>query len=376
MVGAVQEPGRVTTTIALDAFGGDNCPEVEVEAALKAGGAGISVILVGDHDRLAAALARRGVHGVGSRANGGEVPNLPLRIHHASEVITMEDTPSKVVRTKTDASMLVCFDLVKQGKAHAVVSAGNSGAMLACGLLKFGRLRGIDRPAIGASIPRMSGQCVLLDMGANVECKPVNLVQFAVLGAVFARTSHGLSGEARPDGRVRVGLLSNGSEDSKGTELTRAAHRALGAHPSPDFEYVGYVEGKDIFKESCDVVVTDGFTGNIALKVIEATAVAFAAQLRAAVMERTLSKVGALLMRPALAMLKERLDPDTHGGAPLLGVEGVTIISHGGASPTALYNAIRVAGDYATRDLTPALRAAVATHKDLFAAAKREEGAG
>lgn len=355
------------TTIALDAFGGDNCPDVEVEAAIKAAHDGISVILVGDRDKLAAAFARRGVHGLQA---DGRIDGLSLRVHHASEVITMDDTPSKVVRSKTDASMPVCFDLVKQGKAQAVISAGNSGAMLACGLLKFGRLKGIDRPAINASIPRIQGHCVLLDVGANVEVKPINLVQFAVLGAIFARTSHGVA-------RARVGLLSNGTEEGKGTELTRAAHRALAAHRSADFEYVGYVEGKDVFKDSsCDVVVTDGFTGNVALKVIEATAVAITAQLRAAVEMRTLSKVGAVLMRPALKLFKERLDPDTYGGAPLLGVEGVAIISHGGASPTALYNGIRVAGQYAARDLTPALRAAVAAHKDLFAAAKREEGAG
>jgi len=355
----------VSMTIALDAFGGDNCPEVEVEAAIAAAGEGISVVLVGDRDRLAAQLARRNLHGVDA---DGQVRGVPLRIHHASEIITMDDTPSKVVRAKTDASMLVCFDLVKQGKAHAVVSAGNSGAMLACGLLKFGRLKGIDRPAISASVPRMRGECVLLDVGANVECKPINLVQFAVLGAIFARTSHGVA-------RARVGVLANGSEEGKGTELTRAAHRALTAHPSADFTYLGYVEGKDIFKDRVDVVVTDGFTGNIALKVLEATAVAFAEQLRAAVEERTLSKVGALFMRPALALFKQRLDPDSHGGAPLLGVDGVTIISHGGASPKALLNAIRVAGQYAARDLTPALRAAVTNHKELFAAAKREDSA-
>ena len=354
----------MSMTIALDAFGGDNCPEVEVEAAIAAAGEGISIILVGDRDKLAAQLARRGFHGLDSE---GRIRGLPLRVHHASEVITMDDTPSKVVRSKTDASMLVCFDLVKEGKAHAVVSAGNSGAMLACGLLKFGRIKGIDRPAISATIPRMRGQCLLLDVGANVDCKTINLVQFAVLGAIFARTSHGV---ARP----RVGLLSNGSEEGKGTELTRAAHRALTAHPSADFVYVGYVEGKDIFKDDrCDVVVTDGFTGNVALKVLEATAVAFAEQLRAAVEERTLSKVGALFMRPAFALFKQRLDPDSHGGAPLLGVDGVTIISHGGASPKALLNAVRVAGQYASRDLTPALRAAVTAHKELFAAAKREE---
>ena len=355
-----------TLPIALDAFGGDNCPDVEVKAAVQAGREGIPVLLVGDRDKLAAALARVDIHGIGP---DGLVPGLPLRIHHASEVITMDDTPSKVVRSKTDASMPVCFDLVKQGKARAVVSAGNSGAMLACGLLKFGRLKGIDRPAIVSSIPRIGGQCVLLDMGANVDCKPINLVQFAVLGAIFARTSHGIA-------RARVGVLSNGTEDGKGTELTRAAHRALGASPSPDFSYIGYVEGKDIFRDTCDVVVTDGFTGNVALKVIEATAVAFAAQLRAAVEERPLSKVGALLMRPALALFKSRLDPDSYGGAPLLGVDGVSIISHGGASPTALYNGIRLAGQYAARDLTPALRTAVAAHQDLFAAAKREEGTG
>lgn len=356
----------MSTTIALDAFGGDNCPAVEVEAAVAAAQEGIAVILVGDRDRLAAELAQHDLHGIDAT---GAVRGLPLRVHHASEVITMDDTPSKVVRSKTDASMPVCFDLVKQGAAQAVISAGNSGAMLACGLLKFGRLKGIDRPAIGASVPRQNGHCVLLDMGANVECKPINLVQFAVMGAIFARTSLGVA-------RARVGVLANGTEDSKGTELTRAAHRALGANPSADFSYIGYVEGKDLFKDRVDVVVTDGFTGNIALKVLEATAVAFAEQLRAAIEERTLSKVGALLMRPAFALFKKRLDPDNYGGAPLLGVEGVTIISHGGASPRALLNGIRLAGQYAARDLTPALRLAVQGHKDLFAAAKREESTG
>lgn len=353
------------TTIALDAFGGDDCPNAEVDAAIRAARDGTSIILVGDREKLATRLAKREI----SVTSEGHASGMPLRVHHASEVITMEDTPSKVVRSKGDASMLVCFDLVKQGQAQAVVSAGNSGAMLACGLLKFGRLKGIDRPAISASIPRPRGQCLLLDVGANVDCKTINLVQFAVLGAILARTSHGVV-------RPRVGVLSNGTEEGKGTELTRAAHRALAAYPSADFSYSGYVEGKDVFKdERCDVVVTDGFTGNVALKVLEATAVSFASQLRAAISLRALSKVGALLMRPALALLKDRLDPDTHGGAPLLGVEGVAIISHGGASPNALYHGIRLAGQFAARDLTPALRTAVAAHKDLFAAAKREEGA-
>jgi glycerol-3-phosphate acyltransferase PlsX len=352
----------VAPTIALDAFGGDNCPEVEIEAAVMAARGGVSIILVGDRDTLADRLSK---HGISGPAFGG----LPLAIHHASEVITMDDTPSKVVRSKPDASMLVCFDLVKQGKAQAVVSAGNSGAMLACGLLKFGRLKGIDRPAICASVPRWRGQCVLIDMGANVECKPINLVQFAVLGAVFDRTCNRNS-------RPRVGVLSNGSEEGKGSDLTRAAHRALVGHPSADFHYIGYVEGKDIFGEAVDVVVTDGFTGNVALKVLEATAVTFARQLRATIEEgSTLSKLGGLLMKPVFDRFKTRINPDNHGGAPLLGVDGVTIISHGGASPEALRNALHRAEEYANRDLTPALRTAVAGHKELFAAAKREEAA-
>lgn len=351
-------------TIALDAFGGDHCPDVEVEAAVAAAREGTSIILVGDRDRIAAKLSRLGVSEGSSGASG-----LPLTVHHASEVITMDDTPSKVVRARPDASMIVCFDLVKQGKAQAVVSAGNSGAMLACGLLKFGRIKGIDRPAIGASVPRMRGQCVLLDMGANVECKPINLVQFAVLGAVFDRTSNGSP-------RPRVGVLSNGAEEGKGTELTRAAHRALTAHPSAAFNYVGYVEGKDIFGDAVDVVVTDGFTGNVALKVLEATAVTMGRQLRSSIEGAGLvSKVGALLMRSTFAKFKERIDPDNHGGAPLLGVDGVTIIAHGGSSPKALRGALRLAGEYARRDLTPALREAVTAHKELFAAAKREEAA-
>ncbi len=354
-------------TIAVDAFGGDHCPDHEVEAALTSARAGRAVILVGDRDALLTAFARREIHDITA---GGQVPGLPLQIHHAPGIITMDDVPSKVVRARPDASMNVCFDLVKQGRAHAVVSAGNSGAMLACGLLKFGRIKGIDRPAIGASVPRSGGQWVLLDMGANTVCKPINLAQFAVLGAIFCRTSHGVT-------RPRVGLLANGTETSKGTELTRATHRALAGHDSgEDFQYIGYVEGRDLFADRVDVVVTDGYTGNIALKVLEATAVAFAQQLRAAVGERTLSKVGAMLMKPALTLFKDRLNPDTYGGAPLLGVQGVAIISHGGASVEALTNAIRVAGDYADRDLTPALTRAVTTHKDLFLAAKREEGAG
>src|SRR5690606_16420441 len=192
---------------------------------------------------------------------------------------------------------------------------------------RFGRLKGIDRPAIVSSFPRAGmGPCVLIDMGANVDCKPINLVQFAVMGAIFSRTVHGT---AAP----RVGVLSNGSEQGKGTELTRAVHHLLGAHPSPAFSFRGYVEGKDFFKDTVDVIVTDGFTGNVALKVMEGTASGLVAFLRAAVMRTARSRLGALVLRPAFRALGETLDPDSYGGAPLLGVDGVAIICHGGAAP-------------------------------------------
>lgn len=347
-----------TRKIALDAFGGDHCPFVEVEAAVLAARAGQEVILVGDRARLIPQLALLGI----TRHDGED----GITVRHASEVITMEDTPSKVVRSKPDASMLVCFDLVRRGEAAAVVSAGNSGAMLASGLFRFGRLKGIDRPAIISSFPRpRGGPCVLIDMGANVECKPINLVQFAVMGAIFARTVHGVA--------PRVGVLSNGSEEGKGTELTRAAHRLLAAHPSPAFSFHGYVEGKDFFKDTVDVIVTDGFTGNVALKVMEGTAGGLIGFLRAAVMETARTRLGGLILRPAFRALGEKLDPDTYGGAPLLGVDGVAIICHGGAGPKALARGIRIAADYAARDLTPALRAAIGDHRELFAAAKRED---
>ncbi len=314
------------------------------------------VVLVGDQSKLEAAL-------------GAEDPgwaSLPLSLHHASDVITMEDSPGKAVRSKPDASMPVCFDLVKKGEADAVMSAGNSGAMLACGLFKYRRIKGVDRPALVTSTPRRDGGLTtFLDVGANVECKPINLVQFAALGAVYSKFKHEI---AKP----RVGLLSNGSEQGKGTELTRTVHGLLEAHPSDAYEYCGYAEGKDLFNSSVDVVVTDGFSGNIALKVMEATGRTLGGWLKDAVASGPRAKVGALLMKPALLKLKAALDPDSYGAAPLLGVRGMAFICHGAASPQAIARSLEMAAR-SVSELAPQLQAAVDEHKPLFEAAKAAE---
>jgi len=338
--------------IALDAFGGDQCPGPEVEGAVMAARQGARVVLVGDREKLERELA---IH------PGAE--DLPLTVHHAAEVITMEDSPAKAVRGRPDASMPVCFDLVKREEADAVMSAGNSGAMLACGLFKYRRIKGVDRPALVTSLPTRAGWVALLDIGANVECKPINLVQFAVMGAVYASFKH-----AKPC--PKVGLLANGTEQSKGTELTREVHRLLGEASLSGFEYVGYVEASGMMSGEVDVVVTDGFTGNVTLKVAEATGRLIAQWLRTAVRGGARRGMGALLLRPAFDELRHKLDPDTYGSAPLLGVGGSAFICHGGASALAIGTAIATAARSVDEALTPTLTEALARHKALMSAAK------
>jgi len=245
-------------TVAVDAMGGDNAPAPEVEGAVAAVRERIAkVVLVGDRAALRTQLE---AHGAASLDG--------LSVHHASEVIRMDDHPAVAAKGKKDSSMRVAFDLAKERTVDAVVSAGNSGAMLACGLFVMRRLPGVERPGIVTTFPTVNGVCALIDTGANVECRPETLAQFAVLGAVYARLLHG---KARP----KVGLLSNGEEQIKGTELTRGTHKLLSAPGvEKDFEFIGYVEGRDIFSGDVDVVVTDGFTGNVVLKTSEGAAAA------------------------------------------------------------------------------------------------------
>lgn len=361
-------------------MGGDAAPAPEVAGAVAAvRSRGSRVILLGDEQRLRQELQKLGAS------------ESMVSIRHCGEVITMDDHPAQAVRKKREASMRVAFDLVKSGEAQAVVSAGNSGAMLACGLFVLGRIKGLDRPGIAVTLPKLErgsdgdpgqgkiGQCVLLDTGANVECKPHTLAQFALLGATFAR-NRGLASNPRP----RVGLLANGEETSKGTQLLRDAHALLEKAKPTDFEYVGFVEGRDLFQWSrgggpttgLDVAVTDGFTGNVVLKTSEGAGRFLADLLRREVMRSPLAKLGALLMRPALLALRQVVDVEGRGGAPLLGVNGVVIICHGRSSARAIARAIEVAEENVAAGLLPALTDSIRSHPELGAAKPDSGGSG
>ncbi|MBE0595810.1 MAG: phosphate acyltransferase PlsX [Desulfuromonadales bacterium] len=314
--------------VAVDAMGGDHAPSAEVEGAVAAARQwGISIVLVGQVARIEEELKKHSTEG------------LDLTVRHASEVVGMHDSASDAVRKKKDSSIRVAFNLVKNGEAHAVVSAGNSGATMAAGMFVLKRIWGIDRPAIATILPNLKSETLVLDVGGNVDCKPFHLAQFALMGEVYAR--HVL-GKPKP----RVGLLSNGSEESKGNELTREAHQLLkGSLPN----YIGYVEGRDIYNGSTDVVVCDGFVGNVVLKVSEGLAEALATMLRQEFGGRLLSKLGYLLARPAFAAFRKKVDYAEYGGAPLLGIEGTGMICHGGSNSRAIMNAIRMAHDYVTK---------------------------
>ncbi|MBZ0235526.1 MAG: phosphate acyltransferase PlsX [Deltaproteobacteria bacterium] len=332
--------------IALDAMGSDSAPRPEVAGAVAAvREAQLEIILVGDRARLEAELKR-----VGARAERG------VTIEHAAELVTMDDHPGEVFRKKRQSSLRVATELVKAGRAHALVSAGNSGAVLSHGLFVLGRTAGVERPAIATSFPTPHGPFTVCDVGANVDVKPSMLAQFALLGAAYDRVVH-----ARP--RPRVGLLSNGGEPGKGTELTRAAHallEAAAARPGASFHYIGYVEGSDLWRGTVDVVATDGFTGNVVLKVCEGVADALFGLVRTELRETPRAKVGGLLAAPALRSLKKRIDFAETGGALLAGVDGVVIIAHGRSDTTAIKNAVKLADRFARAELPARMRDAIA----------------
>ncbi len=340
------------TTIAVDAMGADNAPNSEVAGAVAAvRETSVEVVLVGDEARLRPLVAELGAADLAR-----------LRLHHASEVVTMKDSPAQAFRQKRDSSLRVAFDLVAEGEADAVVSAGNSGAVLGHGLFVLKRLRGLDRPGIATIFPTPAGTLVLCDMGANVVVKPRMLAQFGVLGAAYDRIVHGHE-------RPRVGLLSNGTEDSKGTDLTRAAHLLLAEAAegaSAEFDYVGYVEGSNLFTGAIDVVATDGFTGNVVLKLSEGVADAVFRMVKRTLEKTTRGRVGGMLVRPAIQELKRSIDFAEIGGAPLIGVRGVVMICHGRSDGHAIKNAIRASSELARAGLTEQLARALERHHGVW----------
>jgi phosphate acyltransferase len=319
-------------TIALDALGGDHAPKPEVEGAVRAVKTlGVKVLLVGQGDLVRAELAKHEDH-----------LHLPIEIVHASERITMEDSPAKVARSKKDSSMHVGSRLVSEGLAHGFVTAGNTGACMAIAKMVQGKIKGVDRPAIAGVLPTRTGKpVVVVDVGANVDCDAGMLAQFAVMGEIYSRQV------LRID-QPRVGLLSIGEEEHKGNDLTKAATPLLKELP---INFIGNVEGNDLFTGTVDVIVCDGFVGNVALKVSEGVADMITGMLRESLAATITRKIGYVLSRAAYSDFRKRVDYSEYGGAALLGVKGVCIICHGRSNANAIKNAIRVAADFSSGNI-------------------------
>lgn len=339
-----------TIKICLDAMGGDFAPEATVEGAvLAAREFNISTFLVGDETTIRKELSKH------------DCNNLPIEIKHAPEVISMDESPLNIIRKKKDSSLRIAFDLVKRGDCQAVVTAGNSGAALTGSLFVLDRLKGIDRPAIATVMPTLKASVIVIDAGANNICKPFNLVQFALMASVYGKCLLGITGP-------RVGVLSNGEEDSKGTKLTQGANMLL---KESNLNYIGYVEGKEVFKGDVDIVVCDGFVGNILLKVSEGISETIISALKNEIQKSISSQVGFMLAKKSFNDFKKWFDYSHYGGAPLLGVNGGVIISHGRSSATAIKNAIRTAYDFADRNVIKHLEDSLEESHDLHTVGKK-----
>jgi phosphate acyltransferase len=332
------------SVIALDAMGSDRAPKPEIEGAIHAARQyGVRVLLVGPESTIKQELDR---HSSAAR--------LPLEIVHASEYITMEDKVD-AIRAKRDSSMRVGLRMVREGEASGFVTAGNTGAAMATAKIVLGAVPGVDRPALAAVFPTAPGTAaMLLDVGANVDCKPQNLEQFAVMGDIYFRA---MFGRRQSMHNPRVGLLSIGEEEGKGNELTREAFHLLKQLP---LNFIGNVEGRDLYNGHVDVIVSDGFVGNVALKISEGVANLVRTALKESLKATITRQVGALLSRSAFTDFKKRLDHTEYGGAPLLGVKGVCIITHGSSNANAIKNAVRVAAEFAQRGINDSIERGLA----------------
>ena len=331
------------TCIVVDAMGSDDHPAPDVVGAVMAAREyGVEIILVGDESKIKPVLA--------AQAAGA----LPIQIRHAPEMLTMEDKGEalalKARHRKAENSMAVGIDLVKDGQANAFITAGNTGAAMVTALFRLGRLRGVDRPAVAPIFPTSTGSCVVLDVGANPDCKPENLLQFAIMGSVYAEKVRGVR-------NPRVGLVSNGEEEGKGNELVRAATPLF---KNSGLNYYGNVEGKEVIGGKVDVAVADGFVGNVMLKTAEAVSRLILEQVKASIKEGgPLVMLGGLLVKPALGRIRDLLDPSEQGAAVLLGVNGLVFIGHGRSDARAIKSAVRQARDAAEADVLGAMRSAI-----------------
>jgi phosphate acyltransferase len=318
--------------IVVDAMGGDHAPDSSVEGAvLAAREYGTEIILTGISDSIYAVLDRFDPE-----------HKLPIQVVHADEVVEMHDIPGKVLRSKRKSSMKIGLDLLKDGSASAFVSAGNTGAVLAYSTVILRPLKGVDRPAIAIQLPTLKGDAILLDAGANVDCKTSQLFQFGIMGHVFAEY---ILGKKNP----RVGLLSIGEEDGKGNEIVKEAFQML---KNSHINFIGNIEGKEVYRGNADVIVCDGFTGNVALKISESVAEMIGTNLKRMFQSNWRSKLGYLLLKPQLDEFKKKVDYSETGGAPLLGINGVVIIAHGSSSAKAIKNAIGRANELSEKKIT------------------------
>jgi phosphate acyltransferase len=331
------------TRIVVDAMGSDNYPKPDVEGAVQAAREyGVEIILVGDEAKIQPVLDTQNTSG------------LNIRVIHAPEILTMDDKGESLVlkaRAKDSKnSMAVGLDMVKNGEADAFVTAGNTGAAMVTALFRLGRIRGVDRPALAPPFPTATGYCIILDIGANPDCKPENLMQFAIMGSVYAERVRGVK-------NPRVGLISNGEEAGKGSELVKGAYPLL---ENANLNFIGNVEGKEIFSGHTDVAVTDGFTGNVLLKSTEAVAKLIIEKIRESIKGGgPLALLGGALVRPAMGKVRKLLDPSEEGAAPLLGVNGLVYIGHGRSDDFAIKNAVRVAKEAVEVKVLDAMKSAI-----------------
>lgn len=326
--------------IAVDAMGGDHAPDVVIEGALAALAEypDLTVVLTGPRERLQSELGRY------------NYDQGRLEIEDAPQIVAMDEHPGKVIRTKADSSVVRSAQLVKEGRADAGLSAGNTGAAMASALFKIGRLPGVERPAIGVPLPASGKFFLLVDGGANADCRPVHLMQFAKMGSIYASDVLGVD-------QPKVGLLNIGEEPEKGNELVKEAHKLL--VEQDELNFIGNIEGKDIPAGVADVVVCDGFVGNIVLKLIEGMWSMISKSLKETVFAGTTGKIGGLMVKSNLQEMKRSMDYSEYGGAPLLGVDGVYIISHGRSDAKAIKNAIRVARQGVLSDYVQKLKSAI-----------------